>query len=562
MAKARVLTRPGSVWQKIEDFLAAHTVSSTGGLLFLLLAIFLLWPIIAVLVKSVSGPEGFTLEYYKDFLSHSYYYRSFFNTLLLGLLVTPICLSVGFCIAYITTRGPVRFRTPLKLITLLPLIAPPYVFALALTILLGHNGIITKALNLNWSIYGFTGPAMAQTLAFLPLAYLMIENTLSSLNPNLEDSAANLGASEGKILRSITIPLLTPGFLKAALIVFVLTVSAFGNVAILSGRTPFLAPDTYYMIIGEARFNMGSVLSMFLILPCAVIFVMQNYLIKGKGYTTIVGKPVAAESRHLGPAVLIPMLAASFIACGLILVTIGVGGIGAFMHIIGIDNAFTLSNILDFQSNEALINSVKVSLLAGLFGAILGVLLAYVIVRGKFRGRPALEGISLAGFTLPGTVLGIGYLLAFNKPPLILTGTLMIFVVCSAFRHLAVGEEAGITKLQQLSIEVEEASLNLGASTLTTFRRIVLPIIFPALMYGFMYVFMRTMISLSIVVFLVSPGNNLASIYIFETTMLGKVGLACATTVKLMLVVGACLALLQFSSKWTGLSAIRRGSLE
>jgi len=560
MAEARVLlTHPGAVWQNIKDFLAAHTVTSTAGFLFLLLAIFLLWPLTAVLVKSISGPEGFTLEYYREFLTNRYYYQSLYNTLLLGILVTPLCIGGAFCIAYMTTRGPVLFRKPLKLISLLPLAAPPYIFSLSLIVLLGHRGVITQALDLGWSIYGFTGCTIAQTLWLTPLAYLMIENSLNSLNPNLEDSAANLGASEGKILRSITIPLLTPAFLKAALIVFVMTVSAFGNLAILGGRTAFLAPDTYSMIMGEADFNMASVLSVFLILPCVVIFILQNYLIKGKSYTTVGGKPVAAEPRHIGPAILIPMLAISFIACGLILLTFGVVTLGAFTKIPGIDNTFTLSNILDVDSNGVLINSIKMSLFSGLLGGILGILLAYVIVRGKFKGASALEGISLVGFTLPGTIFGIGYLLAFNKPPLLLTATLAILVLVTAFRHLALGEEAGINKLQQLSIEVEEASLNLGASTITTFRRIVLPIIFPAFMYGFMYVFIMAMIGLAAVVFLITPGTQLASVFIFNAAIWGQMGLACATTLKLVLIVGAVFAAIQYLSGWTGLSATRKG---
>jgi len=562
MAEAWALTRPGVVWQNVKDFLAAHTVSSTGGVLFLLLAIFLIWPLAAVLIKSVVGAEGFTLEYYKDFLTHSYYYSSLFNSLLLGALTTSVCLSVGFCIAYMTTRGPMHLRRPLRLIALSPLVAPPYIFALSLIILLGRNGVITNALNLSWNIYGFKGCVIAQTLAFLPLAYLMIENTLSSLNPNLEDSAANLGATEGKILRSITIPLLVPGFLKAALIVFVMAIAEFGNVVLLSGRVPFLAPDTYFMIIGEANFSMASVLSMFLIFPAVVIFIAQNYLIKGKGYATIVGKPVAAEPRRITPIILIPMLAASFIACGLILLTYVVVGVGAFTRLVGIYNTFTLSHILDIGGSIALVNSVKISALAGLVGAMLGVLLAYVVVRGKFKGRTALEGISLSGIALPGTVLGIGYLLAFNNPPLLLTGTIMILVINCVFRHLAIGEEAGIIKLQQLSIEVEEASLNLGASTATTFRRIVLPIIFPAFMYGFMYVFMRAMIGLSAVIFIASPGYPLASIYIFDAATYGQLGVACATTLKLIIIVSACLALMQFLSKWTGLSVTRKGVLK
>jgi iron(III) transport system permease protein len=206
-----------------------------------------------------------------------------------------------------------------------------------------------------------------------------------------------------------------------------------------------------------------------------------------------------------------------------------------------------------------MVNSLRMSLLAGFIGAVMGVFLAYVIVRGRFRGRTFLEGIAIAGFTLPGTVLGIGYIFAFNKPPLLLTGTMMILVLNCAFRFLAVGMEAGINKLHQISIELEEASANLGASTATTFRRIVLPIVFPAFMYGFMYVFMTSMVSLSAVIFLISPGQDLASVFIFQWANYGYIGLASATTYKLIAIVGVSLAVIQALSRWTGFKAIAVG---
>jgi len=299
-------------------------------------------------------------------------------------------------------------------------------------------------------------------------------------------------------------------------------------------------------------------LSFFLILPCVVIFVIQNYLIKGKGYVTILGKPVAAEPRHITPSILIPMLAVSFIACGAILLTFGIIAVGAFTKIVGVDNTFTLSHILDAKGTFSLFNSLRMAMFGAIIGATIGHLLAYVIVRGKFRGRGVLEVLGLIGFTLPGTVFGIGYILAFNKPPLLLTGTLAIVSFVSAFRRLAVSEQAGIVKLQQLSIEVEEASLNLGASTITTFRRIVLPIILPAFIYGFIYVFMRAMISLSAVIFLVTPGCPLAAVDIFNAANWGETGLASALTLKLIVVVAASLAILQALSKWTGLSVTRK----
>jgi len=548
---------------RVKDFLNANMVNILAAFLFLLLAFFLLYPIFAVLIKSFRGPSGFTLEFYQNFFSKNYYYQSLLNTLLLGAINTVVCLVIGFCLAYMTTRGPWILRKPLKIISLVPLIAPPYLFALSLIILFGRNGIITRALDLHWELYGFGGVVISQTLAFIPLAYMMIESTLMSLNPNLEESAYDMGASEATILRTITIPLLAPGLLKAALLIFVMTIAEFGNAAILGGRTPFLAPDTYTMITGESDFNMGSVLSVVLIAPCILIFFIHNYLLEGKKFTTIGGKPVASEPRKITPLIKIPFVIITTVAAGAIFICFAVVLAASFYKILGVTNTFVLSNYLDFTSNQSIYNSIRVSFTAAVIGAAIGVLLAYVIVRGKFFGRSFIEMISLSGFALPGTVLGIGYLLAFSAPPFRLTGGIMILALNCVFRFLAVGVEAGISKLHQIHIEIEEASADLGASFMTTFFRIVLPIMFPAFIAGFIYTFMTAIVSLSAVVFLVSPGFQLAAVKIFDAAVYGEIGIASATTIKLILIVMLCMAALNFISKKTkiGSSMSQKGVL-
>ena len=540
---------------RVKDFLNANMVNILAAFLFLLLAFFLLYPIVAVLIKSVRGPSGFTLQYYQNFFSKNYYYQSLINTLLLGVINTAVCLVIGFCLAYMTTRGPWILRKPLKIISLIPLIAPPYLFALSLIILFGRNGLVTRALDLHWGLYGFSGVVISQTLAFIPLAYMMIESTLMSLNPNLEESAYDMGASEATILRTITIPLLAPGLLKAALLIFVMTIAEFGNAAILGGRTPFLAPDTYTMITGESDFNMGSVLSVVLIAPCILIFFIHNYLLEGKKFTTIGGKPVASEPRKITPLIKVPFVIITTVVAGAIFICFAVVFVASFYKILGVTHKVVLSNYLDFTSNQAIYNSIRVSFVAAVIGAVIGVLLAYVIVRGKFFGRNFIEMVSLSGFALPGTVLGIGYLLAFSAPPLKLTGGIMILALNCVFRFLAVGVEAGISKLHQIHIEIEEASADLGAGFLTTFFRIVLPIMFPAFIAGFLYTFMTAIVSLSAVVFLVSPGFELAAVKIFDAAVYGEIGIASATTMKLVLIVMICMIILNFISKKTRLGS-------
>jgi iron(III) transport system permease protein len=227
-----------------------------------------------------------------------------------------------------------------------------------------------------------------------------------------------------------------------------------------------------------------------------------------------------------------------------------------------VTDKLVLSNYLDFTSNKAIYNSIRVSFVAAVIGGVIGVLLAYVIVRGKFFGRSFIEMVSLSGFALPGTVLGIGYLLAFSAPPLKLTGGIMILALVCVFRFLAVGVEAGISKLHQIHIEIEEASADLGASFLATFHKIVLPIMFPAFVAGFIYTFMTAIISLSAVVFLVSPGFELAAVKIFDAAVYGEIGIASATTMKLILIVVICLLVLNFISKKTSLgsSSLKKGA--
>lgn len=552
MAPAELsLKLKASSGSRLKDFLNANLVKVLAALLFLLLAMFLLYPIIAVLVKSIRGPSGFTLEYYRAFFAKNYYYRSLINTMLLGAINTVVCLVIGFCLAYMTTRGPYPLRKPLKVISLVPLIAPPYLFALSLIILFGRNGLVTRMFDLHWELYGFTGVVISQSLAFIPLAFMMLESTLMSLNPNLEESAYDMGATEATILRTITIPLMAPGLLKAALLIFVMTIAEFGNAAILAGRTPFLAPDTYTMITGESDFNMGSVLSVVLIAPCIVIFLVHNYLLEGKKFTTIGGKPVASEPRKISPAIKIPLIIITAAAAGAILICFAVVLAASFYKILGVTDKFILGNYLDSTSNQAIANSIRVSFIAAVIGAVIGVLLAYVIVRGKFFGRSFIEMASLSGFALPGTVLGIGYLLAFSAQPIKLTGGIMILALNCVFRFLAVGVEAGISKLHQINIEIEEASADLGASFLTTFYKIVLPIMFPAFVAGFIYTFMTAIVSLSAVVFLVSPGFQLAAVKIFDAAVYGEIGIASATTVKLISIVMFCLAVLNYITKKT-----------
>lgn len=549
-----LLRRPAG----LRDLRARVRVGALPTALTLLLVAWLLTfiavPVVMVLARSVAAKDGgITLAHFAAFFGKAYFLRSLTNTLILGASVTALVMGLGFALAYLVTRGPRVLRWPLRVLTVAPLVAPPYLFGLALIILGGRRGFIAQLLNTQIPLYGWPGVIVSQVLSFLPLAFLMIENVLESLDPNLEDSACDLGAGEMDLLRTIIVPLAAPGLLKAALLTFGLAIADFGNPALLGGGLSFLAPDAFLMITGEWNTEMASVISVVLLVPSLAIFLAQHYWLKGKTYTTVSGSPAASEDRRIGPWLLIVLVVPCLAYVAAVVASYGVIILGAFTKLVGIDNTPTLEHLVRDVGLDAIWTSVKVSLAAGGVAALLGTGLAYLCMRTEIRLRGFLEFITLIGFALPGTVMGIGYLLAFNRPPLLLTGTVGILVLNMIARFLAVGLEAGVSKLHQIDVSLEEASADLGAGVLTTLRRIVLPLMSSAFAAGFLFTFMQSMISLSAAIFLVAPGRLLASVYIFNRAREGDMGIACAMSVILIASVAVCLWGLSLLARRTGL---------
>lgn len=521
------------------------------------LLVFIAVPVAVVLARSLAAKGGgLTLAHFATFFGKAYFLRSLRNTLILGVSVTALVMGLGFALAYLAGRGPRALRLWLRAVTLAPLIAPPYLFGLALIIVGGRRGFIAQLLGAQIPIYGWPGVVIAQVISFLPVAFLMIENVLQSLDPNLEDSACDLGAGELDLLRTIIVPLAAPGLLKAALLTFGLAIADFGNPALLGGGLSFLAPDAFLMLTGEWNTEMASVISVVLLVPSLAIFLAQHYWLKGRTYTTVSGTPTHAEQRRISPWLLAGLALPCLAYGAAVVASYGVIILGAFTKLVGIDNTPTLEHLAKGVGLEAIWTSVKVSLAAGIASACVGTALAYLCMRSEIRLRGMLELITLVGFALPGTVMGIGYLLAFNRPPLSLTGTVTILVLNMIARFLAVGLEAGVSKLHQIDVSLEEASADLGAGPLTTFRRIVLPLMSSALAAGFLFTFMQSMISLSAAIFLVAPGRLLASVYIFNRAREGDMGISCAMAVILIASVALCLWGLRLLTRRTGMMIV------
>jgi iron(III) transport system permease protein len=513
--------------------------------LALLVLLFILLPVCAVLVKSFITPHGLGMGNYLRFFEKSYYYKALINSLVLATATTSILSLMGFVFAYLSVRGPRVISRFFKFTGMLPLVAPPFIFSLSLILLGGRNGILARVFDADINIYGWYGVILAQVITFLPIAFVMIENILKSMDSDLEDAASNLGANQGIILRDITLPLILPGILKAALLVFILAIADFGNPILIGGNTAFLATDAYLLWVGENNPHMAAVFCVFLIIPGIIIFTVHKYYLSGRVYTTIQSKPGGNAHRAISSPLLNGLL---FLATPLAIIIIfcfGIIAFGAFTKLVMVNNTFTLEHFFKDMGLRAMGTSIIFALNAAGIATAMGITLSYLIIRKQIPVAGTLEFISLLGFAVPGVVMGIGYLLVFNSPTLALTGTLLIMILNEGFRNLAVGVEAGIGKLQQIDITLEDAARDMGAGRIKTFFSIILPLMSGAMVTSFVYTFMVSMVTVSAVIFLISPGKQLASVYILSVAEQGELGAACAMSMMLILVIMVCLAILK-----------------
>ncbi|UJW56609.1 iron ABC transporter permease [Bacillus sp. A116_S68] len=522
-----------------------------------LLLLFILAPVMAVLLRSFGvGTGELTLQYYAQFFQSWSYFQAFVNSVSAGLISTSIIIMISIPFALYVTRSTSMLSKVYRGIGLLPLVAPPFIFSLALIILFGRRGVLTQWINsltgLEISIYGFWGVVIAQVLGYFPIAYMMIESSLRSINPSVENASQDLGASQGKTIRSITLPLAGTAILKSGLIVFVMALADFSNPLIIGGGQSFLASDAFLLVTGRQNLEMAAVLGVFLIIPSLFVFLFQTYLLKD--HETASTSNSSATNNPLNKKVKSFVFSISTLMTLFILLMFIMVVLGAFVQIIGINNSFTLSHFSDQSGWNFLWNSVIVSFFAALIAAGLGILQGYLTARKNIPAKKFLEFTALFGLAVPGTVMGIGYVLIFNGPPFFLTGTVLLLVMNMAFRKIGVGLEAGISNLQQIDKSMEEASSDLGAGPYRTFWKIVVPLLLPAFMAGFVYTFMTAMVSVSSVIFLISPGNNLAAAYILNLADQAAIGRASAMSFILIIIVLGCMGLLKFIEKRSNLS--------
>lgn len=486
------------------------------------------------------------------------------RTLFLAILTAGASTLLGLCFALVATRTQFPFKKGLRLLTVLPIITPPFVVGLALTLLFGRAGVVTQAAASlfgtepsRW-LYGLTGIWIAQVLSFTPISFLVLIGVVEGVSPSMEEASQTLRANRWRTFWRVSLPLMKPGLANAFLIGFIESMADFGNPMVLGGSHGVLSTEIFFSVVGAQNDpSRAAVLAMVLLFFTLSAFLAQRLWLQGKNFATVTGKGDSgahiALPRGLSIAVhalVIPWMIFTVVVYLMILV-------GGFVRTWGLDNTLTVEHYVKAFSIglrddgglawtgvawNSFWTTMEIALISAPLTAAVGLLTAYLIVRQKFVGRGLFEFALMMSFAIPGTVIGISYIMAFNLPPLEMTGTALILVACFVFRNMPVGVRGGVAAMSQLDKSLDEASLTLGAGSLRTIRKVILPLLRPAITAALVYSFVRAITSISAVIFLVSAQYNMSTAYIVGLVENGEYGVAIAYSSALIVVMIAVIA--------------------
>jgi iron(III) transport system permease protein len=513
--------------------------------LWALLALFILFPLAKLLARTFLEGGHLTLANLGAILKDANHRQAFWNSLLLATLVGLCGTVLGFLYAFTAVRANLSraWITFLDAASLLPLISPPFTSAIAMIFSFGPRGLITyHVLGIKGAtVYGLHSTLFSETLTYFPIAYLTLKPILAGIDPNVEDMAFSLGSSRWRVFRTVTLPLSVPGLANAFLLLFAASLADFATPLILAGSSfPVLPTQAYLQITGLFDLKGGAVLSFVLLVPALAVYLLQRYWVSRRYYVTITGKVGAQTTiKSLAPWARPALLALCLAVAAVILYFYVLLSYASIVVALGANHAWTWHHYqVVFTEGLKAIRDTLIVAGAGMpLGGLYGILLGYLVAKKIFPGRQTMEVVSMINYSLPGTIVGIAYLIAFNDPPLVLTGTALIIVACYVFRYSPTGIRATVALLQQIDPSIEEASESLGASSRTTFRRITLPLILPAFFAGLGVVFIRSMTAISATIFLVSINWTLITVRILENMTELSLGPAAAFSVLVVIIV-------------------------
>ena len=525
-----------------------------------ILIIFILYPLFSIMQTSFRSSDGvWSLQSYVDTLQNRNFGKAFSNTMRLGLTTGFFSTLVGFFYAYTLECVKSPLKPFLRLVEILPLITPPFVLSFSAIMLLGKRGLITFGLLglKKWNIYGFHGLVIVQTMSFFPIASMTFEGLFQNFDVSMEEAARNMGAGRVKVFLTVTLPMMLSGIANVFLLSFIESVTDFSNPTVLGGGYTTLATQVYVQAIGNYNIQAGTTYAMILLLVTVAAFTLQKAFLDKRSFVTLTGKATREREMIADRSVTIPCNVFCVLICAAVLLFYVFMILGGFFAKWGADYTLVLDNF-EFvlsRSGKPIGDTLLISLLVAPLCSLLSVMVGYLIVRKRFTGRGFIEFVSLFGMAVPGTVFGLGYILSFNTPPILLTNTLSILVIVLVMTRLPVGVRSSIAALRQIDPSIEEAASNLGANATKVFSSVTVPLIKPSFFSSWVFSFIKSMTAISAVIFLVSANYNLLTVRVMQHVDKGQFGYACALSTVLIVIVLFIVTLMRAALKRMGVSS-------
>ena len=542
---------------------------TTIVVLITFLTLFILYPLAILLVDSFVGDGGFSFGVFRRIFAIPSFTTAITNTLKVGFLVGILSTLVGLLFAYVEVYVRMNKFTGglFKVVSMLPVVSPPFVLSLSMIMLFGKAGIITRFLLKIYdnSVYGFWGIAVVQTLTFFPVCYMMLKGLLKNIDPSLEEAARDMGASRWKVFTSVTLPLLLPGLGNAFLVTFIESIADFANPMLIGGSYDTLATTIYLQITGA--YDKAGAAAMAVVLLCITLcmFAVQKYYLERKTAATLTGK--ASRGRMLigDPSVKIPLtVLCSLVAIFVIMMYLCVP-IGACFPTWGF-KFFPLTGkwfqlvFSRYHGLQAFRDSFLLSLISAPITALLSMIISYLVVKRNFKAKGFIEAVSMLAMAVPGTVLGVGYIRGFSgglfHTGLLqgLYGTGAILIIVFVVRSLPTGTRSGISALRQIDKSIEESAYDMGADSFRVFMTVTLPLIKDSFLSGLVTAFVRSITAISAIILLVTPQFLLITVQINEFAEKGSYSLACAFATILIGITYGSVLLMNLVTKYFGTS--------
>jgi len=543
---------------------------TTIVVLIAFLTLFILYPLAILLVDSIYSPEGgLTLRFFQESFSKYTFIRAITNTLKVGFLVGILSALVGLLFAYVEVYVKVRTKFMgglFKVVSMLPVVSPPFVLSLSMIMLFGKAGIITRHMLgiYDNNVYGFWGIAIVQTMTFFPVCYMMFRGLLKNIDPSMEEAARDMGASRWKVFTSVTLPLLLPGIGNAFLVTFIESIADFANPMIIGGSYDTLATTIYLQITGAYDKNGACAMAVVLLGITMIMFLVQKFYLEKKTAATLTGKASRARMLIEDKSVTVPLtIFCSAIALFVVMMYICVP-FGALFRTWGRDFSLTTrwfeQVFTRYKGFKAFQDSFVLSLIAAPITALLSMIISYLVVKRKFKTKGFIEVVSMLAMAVPGTVLGIGYIRGFAGGVFHsgflqgIYGTGVILVIVFVVRSLPTGTRSGISALRQIDKSIEESAYDMGANSLKVFTSVTLPLIKDSFLSGLVTAFVRSITAISAIILLVTPSYLLITVQINEFAEKGSYGIACAFATILIVITYGSVMLMNFIIKHFGTS--------